>query len=210
MRSKIDNKRFIEMWNSGMLCRDIAKEFDTTIQVVIKYASRHRNECPSRKGKIDHHVFVNLWKCNTSLRDIAEYFKVSVSQVYQYAANHRDVCPIRKPRGKTNSFDNKVELEEFAGLWNSGASILDIAKHFEISKRYVYGYAWRHKTYCIPRKNRINLNKFVKLWNNGAKIQTIAETFGISKKTVYEYAKKHRELCPKRYKREGRYNVKDI
>ena len=81
--ANIDHKRFVKLWYSELLCRDIAEELGTTTQVVINYASKHRNECPVRRGKIKLDVFVALWKYDFSIKELSEYFKVSKSQIYQ-------------------------------------------------------------------------------------------------------------------------------
>lgn len=187
---------FIEMWNSGVPGVDIAEHFNVNVYGALRFASKHRDQCPRRirdeRSRIDHDLFVKLWNEDVSGKEIGKIFNVGKDRVYKYANMHRDECIVR--RGEWTL--RKINPQVFAEMWNNGCSCREIAEHFGVTEKYVRHFKACSKADCmhglaIRRESKINPKELIALRDKGVSSARIAEHFGVTQSAVCHYIKRN-------------------
>ena len=200
------NAKIIELWNSGMIQRDISENLHVSIATIgnilrearkkgieVKKANTRRKNVEDIE-KLEAEI-VELWNSGMSREEISDKIHVSIAAIGKVLreARKKGIYIRESKRGRKKSEKAEKLEEEIVRLHNSGMKQRDIAKKIHTSTTTIKDALKKAKEKGIyVGKNTRGRNasteernaKIVELWNLKMSYKDIANKLNISQSTV--------------------------
>ena len=200
------NAKIIELWNSGMIQRDISENLHVSIATIgnilrearkkgieVKKANTRRKNVEDME-KLEAEI-VELWNSGMSREEISDKIHVSIAAIGKVLreARKKGIYIRESKRGRKKSEKAEKLEEEIVRLHNSGMKQRDIAKKIHTSTTTIKDALKKAKEKGIyVGKNTRGRNasteernaKIVELWNLKMSYKDIANKLHISQSTV--------------------------
>ena len=180
-------EQVIEMWNSGINKKEIAKKLGLKIDTVTVYLYQARKAGQElRKNSVKRgrktgkkEQVIEMWNSGIDKKEIAEKLELRIKTVtvYLYQAK-KTGQEIRKQERKTGKKNKVVEM------WNSGIDKKEIAEKLGITTKSVDGRLYRARKTGQEVRKTGKQDQVVEMWNSGIDKKEIAEKLGITTKSV--------------------------